>query len=149
MKLQIIPFIVSMLFIACNRHSEQNIVETSKNEILSTERKFSEMSEKEGISKAFLFYAAEDVVLMRGNKLLKGKKSLRSYFEENKKSKYEISLTWKPDFVEVSSSGDLGYTYGKYIFRSSDSLGVVTSEEGIFHTVWKKQENGDWRFVWD
>lgn len=149
MKLQLLPFILLMFFIACHRHSEHNIVETSKNEILTTERKFAEMSEKEGILKAFLFYAAEDAVLMRNNKLVKGKKSLRSYFEENEKSNNEISLTWSPDFVEVSKSGDLGYTYGNYVVNYTDSLGVVTSEEGIFHTVWKKQKNGDWRFVWD
>lgn len=149
MKLMLLPFILLMFFIACHRHSEQKIVETSKNEILTTERKFAEMSEKEGIAKAFLFYAAEDVVLMRNNKLLKGKKSLRSYFEENEQSNNEISLTWSPDFVEVSRSGDLGYTYGNYVISYQDSLGVKTSEEGIFHTVWKKQKNGDWRFVWD
>ena len=149
MRLQLIPFILLMLFMACDKHSEQDIVETSKNEILTTERDFAEMSEKQGISKAFLFYAAEDVVLMRGNKLVKGKKSLQSYFTENKESNKKISLTWKPDFVEVSKSGDLGYTYGKYVVRSTDSLGVVTSQDGIFHTVWKKQENGEWRFVWD
>ncbi|MFD1314041.1 YybH family protein [Namhaeicola litoreus] len=149
MKIPYVTLVLLTLLISCKKQIGDNIVENSKNEILKVEGEFAEMAQKEGIKKAFLFYAAEDAVLMRGKKMIKGKKSLQSYFEENSNSDKKVSLTWKPDFVEVSNSGDLGYTYGKYVFRSTDSLGVVITDEGFFHTVWKKQNNGDWRFVWD
>ena len=57
--------------------------------------------------------------------------------------------SWKPDFVDVSSSGDLGYTYGQYTFIRLDSIGNETASQGIFHTVWKRQSDGNWRFVYD
>ena len=60
-----------------------------------------------------------------------------------------VQLTWKADFVDVSASGDLGYTYGEYTYTYKDEAGNTLSEKGIFHTVWKRQKNGDWRFVWD
>jgi len=58
-------------------------------------------------------------------------------------------LEWAPDFVDVSSSGDLAYTYGKFTFSFKDSLGNKVENKGIFHTVWKRQSNGEWKFVWD
>ena len=59
------------------------------------------------------------------------------------------NLSWSPDFIDVSSSGDLGYTYGKYVFTYSDSIGNLLEDTGIFHTVWKRQADGLWKFVCD
>jgi len=58
-------------------------------------------------------------------------------------------LLWKPEFVELSKSGDLGYTYVEYVFLKKDSSGNTIESKGIFHTVWKKQSDGKWKFVWD
>jgi ketosteroid isomerase-like protein len=49
----------------------------------------------------------------------------------------------------VSACGDLGYTWGSYTFTATDSLGATHRSEGIFHTVWKRQPDGSWKFVWD
>ena len=106
------------------------------------------MAQKEGIPKAFLMYAADDAVLLRGEKLIIGKESIRASYKSLEKSE-NTSLTWSPDFVNVSSSGDLGYTYGRYVYSVTDSLGNTKSSEGVFHSVWKRQPDGNWRFVWD
>lgn len=127
--------------------TEKGAIKKWKDEILETEQNFATMAAEEGIRKAFLTYAAEDAVLMRKNTLGIGKKAITVHFE-NQKSK-DVSLTWKPDFVDVSESGDLGYTYGHYTFSYIDSRGNTIENKGIFHTVWKKQPDGTWRFVWD
>jgi ketosteroid isomerase-like protein len=116
---------------------------------LETEKNFADMAESEGIPEAFLFYAAEEAVLMRNNKLVIGRKRLQEYFDQQSSSGQEVHLTWKPDFVDVSSSGDLGYTYGNYRFSYTDSTGTVREDSGVFHTVWKRQKDGTWKFVWD
>lgn len=120
-----------------------------KQEIRETELAFSALSEKEGIAKAFLTYAAGDAVLMRNNTLIKGYDAIRQRFKDNPVNPEEVTLTWMPDFVDVSACGDLGYTFGSYELVSTDSLGKKTTNKGIFHTVWKRQEDGKWRFVWD
>jgi ketosteroid isomerase-like protein len=137
----------SILSYACNTNMKEDSMEKWKREIVNTEKEFAEMAVKEGIPKAFLTYAAEDVVLMRNNTVLKGKEAIKSYFE-NQTFK-EVKLEWAPDFVDVSSSGDLGYTYGPYTFTYIDINGKTISDEGIFHTVWKRQADGKWLFVWD
>ena len=105
------------------------------------------MAQTDGIQKAFLYYAADSAVILRSKLLFKGKKAIgQLYGSEPAKG---VKLEWAADFTDVSASGDLGYTYGKYTYTSVDSLGHSEASTGIFHTVWKRQKNGQWRFVWD
>lgn len=128
---------------------KEGSIEKWKSEIIKTEQEFAEMALNEGISKAFMAYAAEDAVLLRNNSLIIGKDSLRESYKNKKLDLGKVSLTWKPDFVDVALSGDLGYTYGKYVYTTMDSIGNANVVEGIFHTVWKRQADGKWKFVWD
>lgn len=122
-------------------------IEKWKQEILETESNFADMAKEKGINKAFLTYAAEDAVLLRGNKLIIGKDTIRAYMENQASG--HMTLTWRPDFVDVSKSGDLGYTYGYFTLTYKDQEGDTVENKGVFHTVWKRQTDGTWRFVWD
>jgi ketosteroid isomerase-like protein len=144
-KTWILIILLAPWFHACTSREDQ--VEQWKDEIVETEKDFAAMAMKEGIPAAFVAFAAEDAVLMRNNKLVMGKEALRESFAGT--SNENASLSWKPDFVDVAASGDLGYTYGKYIYTLTDSLGNENVLEGVFHTVWKRQEDGSWKFVWD
>ena len=146
--LQFILFIC-LLFYSCNMESEKGDIEKWKDEILETEQNFANMARDEGIRKAFLTFAAEDAVLMRNNILVIGKNAIAVHYENQKTKDEDVSLTWKPDFVDVSASGDLGYTYGHYTYSYIDSSGNTNESKGVFHTVWKRQPDGTWRFVWD
>lgn len=137
-----------VFFTSCNSSRKKENVEVWKNEILQTEADFEKMVREEGIPKAFLFYADENAVLMRNDKLIEGKQEIARMYQNRQKSD-SVSLTWKPDFVEVSASGDLAYTYGVYEFSKIDSTGTRNVSTGIFHTVWKKQADGSWKYVWD
>ncbi len=139
---------VLMLCSNCTSSRKEILKEQWKDEILETESAFSRMAQNEGIAQAFITYAAEDVVLLRNEGLIIGKEALEQMYEKQYTGK-GIKLSWKPDFVDVASSGDLGYTYGHYVYTMTDSLGKQHMQEGVFHTVWKKQPDGKWRFVWD
>ncbi len=143
--------IIPLLFIlgSCNYRNDESNMEKWKTEIIETERAFAEMAKTEGIADAFLAYAAEDAVLMRNNTLISGKEAIKNSFGNQDPGAGNVELAWKPDFVDVSASGDLGYTYGKYTYSVTDTSGRVKLDSGIFHTVWKRQKNGEWRFVWD
>lgn len=140
---------VFLLFYSCQTDTEKGSIEKWKQEILETEQNFAKMARDEGIRNAFLTYAAEDAVLMRNNALVIGKKAINVYFENNTSKDKDVSLIWKPDFVDVAASGDLGYTYGHYTYSYIDSSGIKIENKGVFHTVWKRQPDGTWRFVWD
>ena len=140
---------VFILIIACQKPVSDAQIEQWKFEIVKTEKKFSALAQKEGIPKAFMTYAAEDAVLMRKNSLIIGKIAIHENFKNQSENSNEVSLEWEPDFVDVSKSGDLGYTYGTYTYTVTDSVGKTNTKQGVFHTVWKRQANGEWKFVWD
>ena len=150
MKTKIL-FLLPMIFLlgSCSVEIENNSMEKWKKEIVETEKNFAKMAGEEGISRAFLAYAAEDAVVMRSNALLIGKDKLSEYFDSQASKLKDENLSWEPDFVDVSASGDLAYTYGQFIYSYTDSTGTTAESRGIFHTVWKRQADGSWRFVWD
>lgn len=129
---------------SCKTESKTSDIEKWKAEIRQVETDFAQRVKDEGIHDAFVSFAAEDAVLNRG-RLIIGKAAIDDFL----KSSTSKSLSWSPDYVEVSYSGDLGYTYGSYIYKYVDSLGNPHEDKGIFHTVWKRQTDGSWKFVWD
>ena len=103
---------------------------------------------EKGIAEAFWYYADSNAVIKRKNdSLIKGKEAIKNFYSDNFYKTATVS--WSPDFIDVSGNGDLGYTYGKYLWQSKDSSGKINESRGIFHTVWKKQKDGSWRYVWD
>jgi lysophospholipase L1-like esterase/ketosteroid isomerase-like protein len=133
---------------AIARALSTDVKELWKKEIIAVEKAFCDLAARKGIRHAFLTFAADDAVLMRNDKLTVGKEALRTYFGKATGSDTE-SLVWAPDFVDVSDAGDLAYTYGSYTYSSKDSAGQPVVRKGIFHTVWKRQPDGSWKFVWD
>lgn len=141
-----LPYIIfGLLIFGCS--SRTNLKELSAQEIRETEKAFAKMANEVGIDKAFIEFADESAVLNRNNILISGIDAIKEHF--NSPTPKGTTLQWSPDFVEVSSSGDLGYTYGKFTYTRLDSAGNTLQSTGIFHTVWKKQEDGTWKYVWD
>ena len=116
-------------------------------EIMQVEGAFCSLAQEIGVKRAFLTYAAEDAVIHRDGKLFRGHAGIEEYFDISL-NEY-ISLKWEPDHIDVSSSGDLGYTYGSFILTYHDAERNIKEASGTFHTVWKRQTDGRWLFVWD
>jgi ketosteroid isomerase-like protein len=144
-----ILFMLLVVLPSCSTNRKEESIEKWKNEIVATEKAFVEMAAKEGIPAAFKSFAANDVVVLRNKKLIIGKEAMTQFYQKSYPSKGKETLNWEPDFADVSASGDLGYTYGKFAYTTTDSLGQTQVYNGIFHTVWKRQEDGKWKFVWD
>ena len=130
--------------LACDQQKPEEML---RQEIRDAEHAFAEMAAKEGVSAAFRAFAAEDAVLLRGERLIKGKEEMQAYFAAGTMT--DIKLSWRPEFVDVASGGDMAYTYGPYIFSAVDTAGLPVEATGYFHTVWKRQTDGNWKFVWD
>lgn len=144
----ILFILICIAIIACQSKPKVTTdIEKCKKEILQTEKDFEKMAAEKGIKEAFLYYAADNVAINRFNLIYKGKKQVTLYFDYVKMN--DAQLKWTPDYVDVSSSGDMAYTYGKYTYTHKDSTGKEIVNKGVFHTVWKKQPNGDWKLVWD
>lgn len=144
-----LSFLVSVLFLFC-QCAEQNKTESSesrKQKILDTEKEFEKMTAEKGWAESFSYFADDSAVLQSEEGIIKGKAAIKAHYSNSKYK--DVNLRWDADFVDVASSGDLAYTYGKYTFTAVDTAGKPIDSKGIFHTVWKKQKDGSWRYVWD
>jgi ketosteroid isomerase-like protein len=138
-------FALSML--ACQSPQAPDLSTQAAGEIREAELAFAKMAREKGVPVAFLAYAAPNAVMMRNDVLIEGHEAMKAYFSKNTLD--SVQLAWEPDKVVASKSGDLGYTYGKYQFSAKDSTGQRLQAQGVFHTVWQKQADGTWKFVWD
>lgn len=148
MKNSILFLFVLFWLLGCAPKKVIQSQDTLKKEVFKVEDDFKNLSLTNGISEAFYTFADDDAVIKRENDtLIQGKENIKKYYSNPKFKK--ASVTWKPDFVEVSKDGEMAFTYGKYIWTVKDSLGNKKDFKGVFHTVWKKQKDGSWKYVWD
>ena len=59
------------------------------------------------------------------------------------------TLTWTPVKAEMAASGDLGYTYGSYVYTAKNKEGKLVANYGKYTSIWKKQKDGQWKVVVD
>lgn len=105
------------------------------------EREFSDASAKRGARAAFLSNAAPDVRVFREGQLpLAGRVNGAAILPTGANL-----WTWQPEAWDVSSSGDLGYSYGTYHLKNE---GTKPPETGNYFRIWKKQ-GGAWKVVVD
>jgi ketosteroid isomerase-like protein len=115
--------------------------------LVASERAFAAMSVAKGMKDAFLTFLAEDAVVFRPTAT-----NGRKVWEERPPS--TATLLWEPEFAEVSSAGDLGYTTGPWeLHPPADSSGVAAPPErylyGHFNSVWRRHKGSPWRVVVD
>lgn len=133
---------------SCTRVKETKSVQVLKEEIVQTEKAFERMAREKGISEAFYFYADKNAVIKRAHDtLIQGNENIRNFYSNPVFQ--HATVTWAPDFTEVSSDGTLAYTFGRYRWKEPGKDGKIEEFKGVFHTVWKKQTDGSWKYVWD
>ncbi len=141
--------VICAIFISsCKDSPEENRTEQAKKEIIQTEKEFSQMSEKEGMKKAFLYYAADDIIKLKNREHpIIGIDALRKAFEGDEDTSGVLS--WYPVKADAAASGEIGYTFGNWEYTGKDSTGNPMKVYGNYFTVWKKDINGNWKFKLD
>jgi ketosteroid isomerase-like protein len=152
MKKGSIIFLTLSILLSCSSPKSSNESkpdnENAKQEIEKAEKDFAQMAADKGIAEAFYFFADSNATIKRQNDtLIHGKEAIKIFYSAPFYQK--ATVKWSPDFVGASIDGDIGYTYGKYVWSSTDPEGKPITFNGVFHTVWKKQPDGSWKYVWD
>lgn len=136
-------FFISVIIISsCNEKNEKKESPklVSTHDILHADIAFSDMCRQVGMKKAFLQYIDDEGALLRPDHLpIVGAEAI-NYISLLSDTAY--TLSWKPVNAEIASSGDLGYTYGVFELQLPDT--ILT---GTYVNIWKKQKDGDWKFV--
>jgi ketosteroid isomerase-like protein len=145
---KIILVFTTMLLLGCSQKQTQLDLEPIKKEVLKAEEDFKNLAQTKGIQVAFYKFAEDNAVIKRENDtLIKGKENIKLYYSDQKYQSAKVN--WTVDVVEVSNDGSMAYTYGKYVWSIKDFQGKEREFKGVFHTVWKKQKDGSWKYTWD
>ena len=108
---------------------------------------FALAADLQGTGVAFAQYVAPQGVVFSGSEVIIGTEAVRALFDEQQRA--GGTLNWRPVYADAAESGDLGFTVGEYVFTGRGATGTVVQRFGKYLTIWKKQADGDWRFVVD
>lgn len=105
-------------------------------DVIAAERAFAADGQKLGWIAAFKRHAAADAIVFR-DAPINAQQSLADQPDEPA----DRSLKWWPIFAGVAQSGELGFTTGPFT--------VGDKGFGHYFTVWAKQRDGSWRWIFD
>lgn len=134
--------IIAAIFFSSCKTGTTDFSKQAAEQIRKADIAMSELATKEGFYQALLKYADDSLIIPReGNLPMIGKTEVRKGWAEKSIIK---ELTWKPIRAEASQSGDMGYSFGYAIYRGTDTTTYTN-----YCTIWKKQRDDSWKFVYD
>ncbi len=117
---------------------------TTRQEIIQVERAFNQYCIDHGRAAGWMEFIADHAYLM--NRKTVGREEARASFVGEAD---DGSLTWTPSYADVSVSGDLGYSWGIWVSKGNGPDGNPAERRGIYLTIWRRQSDGHWKFVFD
>jgi ketosteroid isomerase-like protein len=111
------------------------------------EAEFMKATAERGSAGYMSYYAEDAVEVPNGAPIIQGKVNIAKNmgFLDDKNN----HLTWTPVGADISASGDLGYTYGTFEFRSVGKDGKPFVERGKYASIWKRQADKSWKVALD
>lgn len=104
--------------------------------VVAAERAFAADGLALGVRDSFLKHAAPDAIVF-GPDVQK----VHEIFPKQDPDKGGPPLVWWPLWAGIARSGDLGFTSGPFIYDGKPG--------GYYFTVWKRQADGGWKWVYD
>jgi ketosteroid isomerase-like protein len=115
--------------------------ESERGALIKLDREFSKSSAATGAVNAYDAFLSNEARVYRDNRFpLIGKQSARAAL-----SAQSGTLTWRPAKADVSSAGDLGYTFGAAELKAPGSDKI---EYSYYVRIWKKEARA-WKVVLD
>lgn len=136
-------YVFFALYATCTFQTKAQEPDTSSplKSLAEAERSFAKMAAAEGVRNAFVFNLADKALMFRGGPI-----NGKELWEKRKPAPF--ILKWEPEFVDISASGDFGFTTGPWEIQEYRPLTEVGGY-GYFTSVWKKQTDGAWKVVLD
>ena len=114
--------------------------------LFELEGRFAQAVAKGG-GKTFAEWFADDAVtLNNGRPAVLGRTAIT---REAQWKAADYQLSWIPEGAQMSPAGDMGFTWGHYEGHAKDKAGQPVITSGRYITVWKKQDNGQWKVAMD
>jgi ketosteroid isomerase-like protein len=107
--------------------------------VVTAERAFAADCVAQGLKASFLKHSASDAIILSPTPVNAHEDLVK--MPDLKPGEKRRKLAWWPLWAGMSRSGDLGFTTGPFAFDDK--------RVGHYFTVWKKQPDGSWKWVFD
>jgi len=125
-------------------------VERERELLLEADLLFLETSETAGIAEAYRRFLAPDAIqMLSGYPAFYGRDNIYANVAEMAEEREEIDLVWDVDGADVAASGDIGVTWGRYVYTGPNDTGERGTVEGHYVNVWRKNELDQWEVFID
>lgn len=115
--------------------------------LLRTDRAFNAATQAQGVE-GWVSFFAEDGSMLRPQGPITGHEAIRAAMAPAFANP-DFSLTWEPQYAELTPGGRLGYTRGRYVGVRKDAAGHRVESRGTYMNLWHKQPDGSWKVVAD
>jgi ketosteroid isomerase-like protein len=120
---------------------------TPAQDLLNTDRALAAQSLKVGFVAAYSSAMGPDArKLDPGSQPLIGRRAILAAM-----AKYPTgdAFSWTPEEAVVATSGDLGFTWGRWADAYRDKNGKIAHAYGKYLDVWHRGADGKWRWIAD
>jgi len=139
---RITTILLVLTTIGCNPHKVDTKSEGKK--LMKLSKEWSEVTSTGDVDKTVSYWADDALVMSAGQPPLKGKPAIRQMVEESFKMP-GFRISWQPESVEVSESGDMAYMIENSQVSFTDSTGKPVTLKNKAVSIWRKQPDGSWK----
>ena len=138
-----------VLFILLCGCKEKKIDKQAEGEkIMQLSKEWSTAAAEGDIEKTVSYWADDATLISPFDSPLKGKDAIRQMVEQGFKAP-GFKISWQPESVHLSESGDMAYTIEDSQMSYTDSTGKQISQNNKVVRIWRKQADGSWKNVVD
>jgi uncharacterized protein (TIGR02246 family) len=137
-----------LLLIIFAQYGKAQTVETAaERAVRAADKAWAEAAASKDVDRMLSFYDKDATFIGETGALITGKEELRKLWDRLFTTPgYE--LKWQAAKVEVSTSGDLAYSFGSWEVTTVRD-GQPRKTKGAYLAVWKKQADGSWKVLID
>lgn len=146
MKFKLLTTLLFTFLISCDEQQVDAKREGEK--LMQISREWSKSAGTDSLEKTLSYWAEDAVVMSPGQPPIKGKNAIREMVEGSSKIP-GFKISWEPQSVFVSKSGDMAYMIEQNQITVNDSLGNPRTEFNKVVTIWRKDGDGSWKNVVD
>ena len=135
-------FLFVLTIVSCNQQKVDTKAEGEK--IMKLSKEWSEVASTGDVEKTVSYWTEDASVMSAGQPPLNGKPAIRQMVEES----YKIPgfhISWQPQSIEVSESGDMAYLIENSQVSITDSTGKPVTFRNKAVSIWRKQPDGSWK----
>ncbi len=140
--IRIAAVLLTILAMSCH---QQNVdTKAEGEEVMRLSKEWSQAASAGDVEKIIGYWADDAVVMSAGQPVLNGKQAIRKMVEESYKMP-GFRISWQPQRVVVSESGDMAYLLENSQISFLDSTGKPFTINNKAVSIWRKQNDGTWK----